>query len=284
MKVSELSPEQQEMLRRLRAEKAKLQAAAGAAQAPAQPQADKLEADASDKRKKKNKGRAKRTEATVNPYLNTRVNYRSVFEKLNSALMWRTILMLSGYLIAGAFAACYIAEANKAKVIPYVIYADQFGTPLAGGAVAAAPAANEMVTRSFAAQFITNARAVTLDTNVLKRNVYAVYAHLRTGDPAMNKFREYYEGRNGPIQRAAEELVDVKINSVLAMSPNTYQVDWVETTRNRAGEKLKPDTPMRGLVTWVKADPAPDVKLTTEDVIGNPFFLYVTDFSWSELQ
>lgn len=264
MKVSDLTPEQQEKLRQIRARKARQEQEAAA---------------------KAYKGAAgAKSGSEFNPYLNTRVAYRSVFEKLNSALMWRTMLMLSGWLAAGAFAAAYIAETQKAHVIPYVIYADQVGTPLVGGSATAMPAANEMVTKSFAAQFITDARAVTLDTNVLKRNLFQVYAHLRTGDPAMLKFREYYESKNGPMQRAAEELVDVKINAVLAMSPNTYQVDWIETTRNRAGEKIKPDTPMRGLVTWTKADPPADAKLTTDDVIRNPFFLYVTDFSWSELQ
>jgi type IV secretion system protein VirB5 len=85
-----------------------------------------------------------------------------------------------------------------------------------------------------------------------------------------------------PFKRAAKEMVSVEIKSVLPQTPDTWQVDWVETTRDRQGTVKGLPVTMRALVTTYTADTTPQT--TDEQLRNNPMSIYVRDFSWSRLQ
>ena len=271
MKISDLTPEQREKLLQLRQQKA-------AQQVQAQETTSVHEKATKGKVKGKKAVKAVKTQE-YNPYLNARATYRSVFDRLHAAVMWRTLLIMVLGISLLASTAAYIAINSSSHFEPYVIAVDSHGIAIPTGPAARAPEASEVVITSFISQFVIDARSVSLDVAVLRRNVNAVYSHLRTNDPAHQKMSEYYQSDQGPLQRAASELVSVQVNSVLQMAPNTYQIEWVETTRDRQGFKTKPDTPMRGLVTFAQGQ----IGTSMEDVITNPFGLFVTDFSWSEI-
>ena len=76
-------------------------------------------------------------------------------------------------------------------------------------------------------------------------------------------------------------MVNVEIKTVLQQSPDTWQVDWVETTRDRQGTvKLQPVT-MRALVTVYTAEVSSQT--TDEQLRNNPMSVFVRDFSWSRI-
>ena len=64
-----------------------------------------------------------------------------------------------------------------------------------------------------------------------------VYAVLATGDPATAKMNEWLNGtpESNPFKRADTEMVSVEIKSVMPQTDSTWQVDWVETVRDRKG-------------------------------------------------
>ncbi len=124
---------------------------------------------------------------------------------------------------------------------------------------------------------------VSPDIALQRKAVFNVYAHLVPNDPATMKMNEWLNGSeaSSPFKRAATEMVSVDIVSVLAQTPNTWQVDWIETSRDRKGVLNAEPAQMRGLITVYMAEPT--VQTTEEQMRDNPLGVYVRDFSWSKL-
>jgi type IV secretion system protein VirB5 len=81
-----------------------------------------------------------------------------------------------------------------------------------------------------------------------------------------------------PFKRAETEMVSVEIKSVMPQTDSTWQVDWVETVRDRKGVTVSDPIRMRALVTVYVAPPT-----TEEQMRKNPLGIFVRDFSWTKL-
>ena len=117
-----------------------------------------------------------------------------------------------------------------------------------------------------------------------RQAVFRVYAKLSPNDAATAKMNEWLNGSetSSPFKRAAREMVSIDIQSVLSQTPDTWQVDWVESLRDRQGVLKGAPVTMRALVTVYVAE---NLSSTTEEQMRmNPMGLYVRDFSWSRLQ
>ena len=101
---------------------------------------------------------------------------------------------------------------------------------------------------------------VTPDVALQRKAIFGVYAMLSPDDPATAKMNEFLNGRPdwNPFKRAEKETVSTEIVSVMAQTPETWQVDWTETVRDRQGFVKIPPYRMRALVTMYVAEPAPD--------------------------
>ncbi len=148
----------------------------------------------------------------------------------------------------------------------------------------AADKADQRVVHASVSEFINDARIVTPDVALQRKAVFRVYAKLAPNDPATAKMNEWLNGSEdaSPFKRAAKEMVSVEIKSVLPQTADTWQVDWVETTRDRQGTVKGLPVTMRPLVTTYAADTTPQT--TDEQLRNNPMSIYVRDFSWSRLQ
>lgn len=84
-----------------------------------------------------------------------------------------------------------------------------------------------------------------------------------------------------PFNRSKKIMVSIEIKSVMPQTPDTWQIDWTETVRDRNGGLV--DTPItyRALVTVYMA--APSSNTTEEQLRMNPLGIYVSDFSWQKL-
>lgn len=85
-----------------------------------------------------------------------------------------------------------------------------------------------------------------------------------------------------PFARAAKEMVSIEIDNVLPETPETWQVNWIETTRDRLGNLTDKPVHMHGIVTVYSVEPTPNT--TEEQLHKNPMGIYVRDFSWSKQQ
>ena len=225
-----------------------------------------------------------RSSGLENPYLSARRTWNEhVGSVVSSRQTWQVVGILS-LLIALAGVGGVIHIGSQSKFIPYVVQVDKMGQTIAAGPVTAADKADPRIVHATVADFITSARMVTPDVALQRKAVFKVYSVLSPNDPATAKMNEWLNGNAdaSPFKRAAKEMVSIEITSVIPQSPDTWQVEWAETTRDRQGTpKGKPVT-WRALVTVYVAEVTPQT--TDEQLRNNPLSVYVRDYSWSRVQ
>lgn len=218
-------------------------------------------------------------EPAVNPYLNAQRTWNDQFGKIISSLrMWR-MLALVCLLTTLAAVGGMVQIGRQSKVVPYVVEVNKLGEALAIGSAQASCAADPRVIRATVASFVSDARLVTSDVALQRNAVLRVYADLAAGDPATGKMNEWLNGTpdSNPFKRAATELVNVDIKSVMPQTASTWQLDWVETVRDRKGVVKSAPYRMRALVTVYVSPPT-----TEEQIRRNPLGIFVRDFSWTK--
>ena len=224
-----------------------------------------------------------RSSGLENPYLSARRTWNEhVGSVVSQRQTWQVIGILS-LLIALAGVGGVIHIGSQSKFIPYVVQIDKMGQTIAAGSVTAADKADPRIVHATVADFITSARMVTPDVALQRKAVFKVYSVLSPNDPATAKTNEWLNGNAdaSPFKRAAKEMVNIEITSVIPQSPDTWQVDWTETTRDRQGALKGQPVPMRALVTVYTAEPTSQT--TDEQLRNNPMGIYVRDYSWSRL-
>ena len=89
------------------------------------------------------------------------------------------------------------------------------------------------------------------------------------------------KGHKNPFTRAKTEMVSTELISVLQQTPDTWQVDWIETTRNRDGTLKNPPVRMRALVN-VYQNTNLNAKINENNDVMNPHRIFIKDFNWSK--
>ncbi len=221
--------------------------------------------------------------ATPNPYLNARRDWNDhVGSVVSSRQTWQIIGILS-LLIALAGVGGMIQIGSQSKFIPYIVEVDKLGQIQAAGAVSATTRVDQRLIHATITDFIINARTVTPDVSLLRRAIFKVYALLAPEDPATIKMNEWLNGTpdSDPFKRAITEMVHIKIESAIPQTPQSWQVDWTETTRDRKGAVVGKPVLMRAVITVYTAEPK--TSTTEEDIRQNPLGIYIRDYSWSPL-
>ena len=216
-----------------------------------------------------------------NPYLNARRVWNAhEGEILSSRRTWQIIGILS-LLIALSAVGGIVYIGQQSKFVPYVVAVDKLGNATAISRADRAAPVDSRVMQATLAAFISDARLVTPDIAVQRASIFRLYAHLAPKDPATHKMTEFLNGSEdaNPFKRAEAETVHIEITSALPQSSETWQIDWIEETRNREGG-LKQSVRMRALVTAYVAPP--DSRTDEEQIRRNPLGIFVRDFSWAK--
>lgn len=217
-----------------------------------------------------------------NPYLAARRtwNDQSAANVANRQ-MWQLLGILALMIaLAGVGGMIYIG--SQSKFVPYVVEVDKLGQAVAVAPAQRAGAADPRVVHATVASFISDIRMVSPDIALQRKAVFRAYSMLSSNDPATAKANEWLNGSedSSPFKRAEKETVSIEIASVIPQTPETWQVDWVETTRDRQGVVKGQPVRMRALVTVYIVATTPQT--TEEQVRNNPLGIYVRDFSWSK--
>jgi type IV secretory pathway TrbF-like protein len=217
-----------------------------------------------------------------NPYLAARRSWNHhVGSLVSSRQTWQLIGILS-LLIALAAVGGVIHIGSQSRFIPYVVEVDKLGQAVAVAPASTSSRADPRVVHATVASFISDARLVSPDVALQRKAVFRLYSMLSANDPATARMNDWLNGNeeSSPFKRAARETVSIEINSVLPQTPDTWQVDWVETVRDRQGIVKTPPFPMRALVTVYTVAGTPQT--TEEQIRNNPLGIYVRDFAWSK--
>lgn len=217
-----------------------------------------------------------------NPYLTARRTWNDhVGAVVASRQMWAMVGLL-GLLIALASVGAVAYIGSQSKFVPYVVEVDKLGQAAAVAPAERALAADPRVVRSAVAAWISDARLVTPDVALQRKAVFRVYALLAPNDAATAKMNEWLNGTedSSPFKRAAKETVSIEIDTPLQQTGETWQVDWIETTRDRQGVLKAPPQRWRALVTVYTIAATPET--TEQQMRDNPLGIHVRDFSWSK--
>jgi len=217
-----------------------------------------------------------------NPYLNARRTWNDRTSSIvSSRNMWQLLGILSLMIaLAGVGGIIYIG--SQSRFVPYVVEVDKLGQAAAVAPAQLAAAVDPRVVHAAVASFISDARLVTPDIALQRKAVFRLYSMLSANDPATAKSNEWLNGtaESSPFARAVKETVSIEILSVIPQTPDTWQVEWMESVHDRQGIMKDKPFRMRALVTVYTVPATPQT--TEEQVRNNPLGIYVRDFSWSK--
>lgn len=226
--------------------------------------------------------RSRRAEDNLpNPYLNYRRRWNdhtgSILSQRN---MWM-MFCIASMLITLAAVGGIMHIGSQSKFVPYIVEVDKLGQSVAAHPAQQITNVDSRVLQATAAEFISNARLVTPDVQLQRNAIFKLYAVMVAGDPGAAKMNEHLNGvpEQNPFQRAAKETVSVEILSVLQQTGQTWQVDWIETVRDRKGQLASEPFRMRALVNVTTIPPTPET--TEQQLRMNPLGVYIVDYNWS---
>ena len=221
-------------------------------------------------------------EESDNPYLNARRSWNEHVGALVSSRQAWQLLGLMSLLIVLAAVGGLVYIGSQSKFVPYVVEVDKLGQPLAVAPAERAAGADPRVVHAAVAAFISDLRLVTPDVALQRKAVFRAYSMLSPDDAATQKANAWLNGSedSSPFKRAAQETVSTEILSVLPQTPDTWQVDWMESTHDRQGVPKGEPVRMRALVTVYTVEPT--AQTTEEQLRNNPLGIYARDFSWSK--
>jgi type IV secretion system protein VirB5 len=135
---------------------------------------------------------------------------------------------------------------------------------------------DDRLKRSNIFNWVENLRTVTTDGVSQRKAIDRVYAQIASGSAAQTFVSEHYRG-DPPFKRAETETVSVEVKSVLPTSDRTYEVEWLETTRDLYGT-VKATDRWKGYLSIVLNPPTDERQARI-----NPLGVYITNASWAKV-
>ena len=177
------------------------------------------------------------TKPPENPYLAARQEWNERYGSyVKAAASWR-IVGVTGMLMAVIGFSYALYQSTQVKLVPYIVEVDRLGTAATVGFPQQIEYADPRVVRATLGSFVSNFRSVTPDAVVQKQYIDRAYALLRSGDPSTQKVNAWFRG-NSPFDRARSMTVAIEVTNIVPLSNQSYQVDWTEYERDRAGKEL----------------------------------------------
>ena len=214
------------------------------------------------------------SEVSSDPYTRARTEAAELYMQLSkSAARWRQISLLV-VLVCGYCVLRVIEVSGSVKVVPFIVQVDRHGYTIAVKPVAPAEVGPRIVVAHIR-RFIESLKTVFSDEVAQAHLIAFTSQTVPEGTDAHAAMLEYYR-KNNPMEIGKERIVNVTVNSVLSLTPQTWQAEWTE-------ECFKD-----GNVEWAKhyrgifkvAVHTPD---EMEKILQNPLGIFITEFTFSEV-
>ncbi|WP_312223663.1 conjugal transfer protein TrbF [Rhizobium rhizoryzae] len=208
------------------------------------------------------------------PYLAARQEWTERYGSyVQAARAWRIVGILGlSMAVIGFSYSMYLS--TQVKLVPYIVEVDKLGTSVTVGFPQQIEYADARVVRAILGNFVASLKSITPDAVVQKQYIDRTYALLRAPDPSTQKINAWFRG-NSPFEKAKTSTVAIEVNNIVALSNQTYQIDWTEYERDRKGKEIGTRR-FRGIATVALTAPQDEAIIRL-----NPIGLYVQDFDWT---
>jgi type IV secretion system protein VirB5 len=169
-----------------------------------------------------------------------------------------------------------VSLSARSHVIPFVVLIDSLGRPVASGLAEQTPVGDDRLRRAVIQDWVENVRMVTSDGIAQRRAIDRVYSHIATGTSAQAFISEFYRN-DPPFKRAQTDTVSIEVKSVLPTSDRSFEVDWIETSRDLYGN-VKSTDHWKGSFTIAVNAPTDERQARV-----NPIGVYVTAANWAKV-
>lgn len=183
--------------------------------------------------------------------------------------MWRTtslVMLALVFILVGALV--YLSSQNR--FVPYIVELKTNGEPHSVGA-AATFRPDEHVIKAFLSDFVELSRSLPSDPVVARKNWRRSYVVL--SDRAARLFSELKES----VKEFGHKTRSVQVDSVLALSKDTYQAEWIEEEFELSGASRGRQR-FRGIFTITRKQPT-----TEKEIKQNPLGILIDHLAFSKI-
>ncbi len=190
----------------------------------------------------------------------------------------------AGLLLATIIlAAGVVLLSSRTRYIVYAVEVDKLGYALTQAqplTASSPPDVIDRIERYEVASFIREARSVSSDTQVEQQALNSLLAHSRgAADHFLDEYYHSDDAGHNPFQIAQKQTISVQIDSILKISPQSYEVRWTEVHRDLNGAAVGSPTHWEAQLQTKSVPPSDD-----DTVVSNPIGFYVTNITWTEQQ
>jgi type IV secretion system protein VirB5 len=166
-----------------------------------------------------------------------------------------------------------IRAAADVKFVPYVVKVEAAGKTVAVTRADAPAAPDAAVVRAQIASWIGDARSISADPFVERATLARVYASIGV---SAKPYLDAWYSAHSPFPTATTSSVTVRIDAVVPLGADTYQVGWTEEQRDHNGS-LMDSTQWEAQITAGVVPPS-----DRATILRNPLGIYVTQLSWTQ--
>jgi type IV secretion system protein VirB5 len=217
----------------------------------------------------------------ASPYVEARREWDERYADL--VLGKRNWQITAGGLLAASLilATGIVWLSTRSRYIPYVVEVDKLGYALTVPeplTLSSAPEVAMRMQRYELAAFIRDARSVSSDPQLEHQMLNSLLAHARgAADKFLDTFYHSDSFAHNPFKIAESQTVTVQIDSILQLSPASYQVRWSEQRHDLNGVPLGVASHWEAMLQTEIVSPNSD-----ESIVSNPLGFYVTQISWTQ--
>ncbi|MEP6653763.1 MAG: conjugal transfer protein TrbF [Myxococcales bacterium] len=190
---------------------------------------------------------------------------------------WRLATLLAlGVVLVAVVGIIYLGAQPKA--IPHIVQVDRMGAPTYLGPVGQSLREykpSDASLKYHLRRFISSTRSISSDPAVMKRNWIDAYTLITQN--AANHLNAYAQ-ETDPFKRREQERITVDVASIVQLSADTWQADWIEKAWDKTGSEIGSSV-WRGTFRVIVRTPESE-----EQLASNPIGLFIDEFHWSKVQ
>jgi type IV secretion system protein VirB5 len=207
-----------------------------------------------------------------NPYERAKSVWNERYRSFVTAKRNWQILAVTALLSNAAQAGGMVWLASQSRVVPYIVRVDDVGKTVVLGPAQRTTVSDPKVIAWQLGDYLQRARQVTADRTAQKALLERVYG--ATKGAATITLNESFRERN-PFLLMEHHTITASVESLLQLSPETWQADWTEIRRSIDGQTQSTER-WTGQFTVAIEPPS-----TPEGLASNPLGFFVTHITWS---